>query len=205
MKFLKYSIRILLDLIFVNKYIKIYLNAKKYSLLDLMYILNDLSIMNLKFVELGVINSDFNFLYNDQLIDSLNLFQIDYNLKLIDNNNAEFSEIDSLTQKNGIYLNLNIKKSSLSFHLNSYYLKWAHNYLKANYSEKICIVCDEKPKFKKKNYEYIELDFFRKRKNNTNFNIMQKFSILKNSDGYYGSNKTIIFFCKTNNIDVLKK
>ena len=63
--------------------------------------------------------------------------------------------------------------------------------------------CDTKPKSKKKDFEYIEINFFGNHNKNLNLNMMQKFSILKNSDGYYGKNKTIILFCKANNIDVL--
>ena len=52
MKLLKFIFRILLDIFNVNKNIKIYIDAEKYSLLDLIYISNYLSIKKIKFVEL---------------------------------------------------------------------------------------------------------------------------------------------------------
>ena len=130
MKLLKFIFRILLDIFNVNKNIKIYIDAEKYSLLDLIYISNYLSIKKIKFVEIEIIKSDFNFLYNVQLIDILYLFQIDYNLNLVDEKNHKFKKISMFTKKKGIYLNLNIKKTNLNFNLNTFYLKWAHNYLK---------------------------------------------------------------------------
>ena len=103
MKLLKFIFRILLDIFNVNKNIKIYIDAEKYSLLDLIYISNYLSIKKIKFVEIEIIKSDFNFLYNVQLIDILYLFQIDYNLNLVDEKNHKFKKISMFTKKRYLF------------------------------------------------------------------------------------------------------